>query len=104
MARYSCVYDSAGKLIEIGAIGLEDKHWGSPEAMKKFTVKEVELTTEQAGALTLISQGQGGDGVEKTGAKLFLEAISADEVLREAIIADAIAEVTKVPVVKVAVK
>jgi hypothetical protein len=96
MARCSMVYDAGGKLLEVGTAG---KKWGSPDALKKLTVKEVELTLEQRGALESVAVGNGGDGITKSGAMLYMEAVAASKDAQDALISAAIAEVLKIKMV-----
>lgn len=97
MARYSCVYDLEGKLLEIGPPGTAWFRCSDAKAALPFKVVDnVEISDAAAAVMQELAQGGGGNGADKTAAQL-AEAPAIDKAAAaKALVDAAIAEVLSV--------
>ncbi len=115
MARYSCLYAADGRLLEIAQHRLDKdgkaipREWfrsTDPKEAAKFIIKDnVEISDDTATIMKALSEGGGGNGLDKTSAQLAEpKAISAAASAKLAVDA-AIAEVLAIkPAANLAVK
>ncbi len=93
--KYSCVYDAAGKLLEIGPAGAVWFRSNDPNEAKKFQVKDnQELSDAAAAAMKLIATSGGGDGLTKTAVQLAEAKVVTDAAAAKVMVDAVLPEIT----------